>query len=70
MMVNPSLKPCPFCGGKAKLIRFHGERAVSCANEAGCPVNPMTPFVSEDEAVRAWNDRASDRPAPTGEASG
>jgi len=58
-MAEPKLKPCPFCGAKAKLIRMHGERAVSCTNETGCAVLPTTNFMTEDQAVAAWNNRVT-----------
>jgi len=57
MAAKPTLKPCPFCGGEAKLLRYLGERAVACSSDIGCLVNPITEFMTEDEAIRAWNTR-------------
>jgi Lar family restriction alleviation protein len=59
------LKPCPFCGGKANLSfvpRYFkqglssGGWHVRCLN--GC-VNQM-PFMSDHDAIEAWNRRAKD----------
>lgn len=49
------LKPCPFCGSKAKLMRVGAGRIVKCE---GCGVS--TSFLADD-AVKAWNTRAIDR---------
>ena len=57
------LKPCPFCGGKAKVIeldpfnryrgRFHtwGVRCVKCGVE-------MVSGVSKEDVIKTWNWRA------------
>lgn len=49
------LKPCPFCGSKAKLMRVGACRIVKCE---GCGVS--TSFLADD-AAQAWNTRAIDR---------
>lgn len=62
-MNNPKLKPCPFCGGNAKVETYkhpygHTMYWVGCANEK-CDVFPETPGYSERRnAVRSWNKRA------------
>ena len=57
------LKPCPFCGSKAKIIcnveRDDGEPVgeyyfVRCTNDA-CPRNRV--FDTHRRAVRSWNRR-------------
>ena len=50
------LKPCPFCGGEAHAYRNHlwhvgCERALN-----GCVT--MSAFVTEADAINAWNTRA------------
>lgn len=45
------LKPCPFCGSKAKLMRVGAGRIVKCE---GCGVS--TSFLADD-AAQAWNTR-------------
>lgn len=49
------LKPCPFCGGKAKLLGFT-RFWVQCE-----PCGAQTPlYVFEDAAEEAWNRRVGD----------
>ena len=54
------LKPCPFCGAKANLIRgensFYGRYWIVCN---GC-MRTRT-FVSKDDAVNYWNNRPEDK---------
>lgn len=49
------LKPCPFCGGKAKMIPWHG-RMASCSNEE-CPVEPSVWGETPAKAAAFWNRR-------------
>ena len=59
------LKPCPFCGGKAKITYYHHYDYltdkvcwVSCTKK-NCKVNPETDgFETEGAAIKAWNKRA------------
>ena len=54
---NELIKPCPFCGEKAKLKESHGYY-VQCDNEK-CAVSPATKvYVIKDRAIMAWNQRA------------
>lgn len=60
--MNDKLKPCPFCGGEAKMYRgsiWNSKvRWISCEND-GCKIQPETPaYDNEDEAIEAWNIRA------------
>lgn len=53
------LKPCPFCGGKAKILKmtFGGvSYQVICGS---CSANLDQRFAYEDEAIEAWNRRAT-----------
>jgi Lar family restriction alleviation protein len=63
-MANTELKPCPFCGGKAELVKdrmalsFADSFFIRCDN-ADCYVKPQTPHrLSKDDAVNIWNRRA------------
>ena len=57
------LKPCPFCGGEAKLRETTygnniGAYFVYCANR-DCEVSPSTGYRRfRKEAIEAWNRRA------------
>ena len=65
------LKPCPFCGGEAKIWkcepRIHRYRdhvyCVYCGNCEllfGYDEDYGGIFTTEDEAIEAWNRRAND----------
>ena len=64
-MSEIELKPCPFCGKKAKVetitdIFHHSTFMVVCGND-GCGCHPMTdPFESRREAADAWNRREAE----------
>lgn len=63
--METKLKPCPFCGEEATLQGYfapYEEIAfyVACSGEF-CEVSPMTnDFRTEQEAIEAWNRRASE----------
>lgn len=51
------LKPCPFCGLDAKIVKQHGKHlmryhAIVCSE--GCQIYS----VNLDKAIEAWNKRA------------
>jgi Lar family restriction alleviation protein len=57
------LKPCPFCGGKVRLIKQNPAYVtywtIFC-NDSSCPVKPQLPdyeYTSEESAIEAWNTR-------------
>ena len=49
------LKPCPFCGGEAKVSLFLGNYGVACTECLGAilPARKMT----KTEAIEEWNTR-------------
>lgn len=61
------LKPCPFCGGEAKLSGQYEIEGIS-AWAVYCGRSPsdffcgaqVTSIASEEKAIEAWNRRASD----------
>lgn len=51
------LKPCPFCGGKARLVPYGDEHYfVSCTN-IKCCATAGRHMQNKDEAIKAWNRR-------------
>lgn len=54
MKKENNLKPCPFCGGKARLKSSHGFNNVSCGN---CGAEYPVSFDTRKEAAAAWNNR-------------
>lgn len=51
----PELKPCPFCGGEAKVQSFSHDRTVYCTD---CNARVQKFFPTREEAIEAWNRRA------------
>ena len=57
------LKPCPFCGGKAKVGTTGYSYKVYC-DTPSCDVRPNTRFhKTRENAIKAWNRRANDERA-------
>ena len=59
----PNLKPCPFCGGKAKLKKFKSKALFgTIAYYAECSVCKVRTEMSleQEEPVEAWNRRAGE----------
>jgi len=59
-VVSEELKPCPFCGGEAKLIS-HTSTTVQCQNDQciGDP-SPFNGALHRSDAITTWNTRAAD----------
>lgn len=50
------LKRCPFCGGKAEILRCDDDYAIIC--ERACDVGPVTNWEpSLEYATELWNTR-------------
>ena len=67
-MKETELKPCPFCGSEAELIKhsFWNEKkqnyadktySIKCCN---CSVETYEFYETEELVIRAWNRRADD----------
>lgn len=52
------LKPCPFCGGEAKLMKYGNSHYVSCLK---CSVSTVRSFQEcgegNEHAISLWNER-------------
>lgn len=62
-MREPVLKPCPFCGGEARLIRapFSAQQLIICRT-CGCRI-----YFDRDakQTAAAWNRRAGEEKGET-----
>jgi len=64
-MNENELKPCPFCGGKAKYTYEKGMALVRCTNSFTCGATGRAVPVSDsyrakEVAIAAWERRATD----------
>lgn len=59
--MSNELKPCPFCGGKARIViaPLMGTRAFIC-DKCGADVMFYGAEKDTQKAVNAWNRRAND----------
>lgn len=62
------LKPCPFCGGKARIRKTKGTRYFVGCSECGARSIDFdelpwhdTPFIAQGHAIEAWNRRAYEK---------
>lgn len=58
--MTESLKPCPFCGGPAGVMKRAGVHQACCADPS-CPANDT--YDTAEEAARVWNTRPTPRAA-------
>lgn len=64
-MKKIKLKPCPFCGGEAKVGRIFGHETVFCTGCDACILpSPYNSFANADneldESIKMWNKRAGE----------
>ncbi|MDD4566088.1 MAG: Lar family restriction alleviation protein [Eubacteriales bacterium] len=52
------LKPCPFCGGEAKLMNYNGF-GVQCKDEICIGHDLLPACVTREDAIAAWNRRVN-----------
>lgn len=51
------LKPCPFCGSKARLERGTEDHEIVCSNPDCEAAIGVWTFLSKADAIAAWNRR-------------
>ena len=59
--MNSELKPCPFCGGEAKLMldKCSGVYFIGCSNDKCLGFGAIGwSYETAEEAIKAWNTRA------------
>lgn len=60
------LKPCPFCGGKPRVLKGIGGKPIKKAYTVACETERCflegggNLYTSEFSAIMAWNRRAND----------
>lgn len=54
-----TLKPCPFCGSEAHLHSGTEDHWIICSNSDCAAALVARSFSSEEEAINAWNRRAT-----------
>lgn len=59
--MSEELKPCPFCGGKARLQRIGESYYVVC--DGYCKIKPTTwDYSVKEKAIKEWNSRSVTEP--------
>lgn len=60
--MDDKLKPCPFCGGKSKIVEDEiaqgyasGKYYMTCSSTKGCVMNRL--YHGKKSAIKAWNRR-------------
>jgi Lar family restriction alleviation protein len=51
------LKPCPFCGSEAKMIKLYDDYYIKCGNYC---CEQSIAYEDIEMAIEAWNRRAED----------
>ena len=59
-----NLKPCPFCGGEARICKYHGQDKYFVVCEL-CGASVGNASATRDAAKNAWNTRY-EPPTPGG----
>ena len=61
-MPTDKLKPCPFCGGPARLRGpDHGVYEIFCDADSDCDALPPITGAIKRGVIAAWNRRADDK---------
>lgn len=57
--MSETLKPCPFCGGEARLIRSAPDWYFPACMNRECACDWTDSYPTKAEAIAAWNTRAT-----------
>lgn len=60
MKETTKMKPCPFCGGEAKLEHYEGDGYLPMCSVEGCCGMVEIWFDTPEKAIEAWNRRVKD----------
>lgn len=56
--MESKLKPCPFCGGEAKIVANCYNQHYICCKKCKCAF--WADYTRKEDAVNGWNRRTSD----------
>ena len=57
MSIRLRIKPCPFCGGEAKLVRLKPKSEFYVVACSCCGARTNFYYLIEQDAIKAWNRR-------------
>lgn len=56
---NYNLKPCPFCGAKAKVKKIGAQYTIECFHDKDCFANILEFDImpTKEQVIRGWNNQ-------------
>lgn len=62
-MIEKKLKPCPFCGGNARLVEYQTDAGFWCYCMK-CRITRQKTFRTKSGAINDWNRRVKEEVKP------